>query len=63
MCKEINVNKNHFLKATKEQDSFAYIDKINNNNDNNNKHLYRTNFIWICSNARNKQIWYKLKTS
>ena len=32
----------------------------NNNNNNNNKHLYRVNSMRICSNARNKQILYKL---
>lgn len=29
MCKEVNVNKGKFLKATSEPYSFAYIDKIN----------------------------------
>jgi len=29
MCKEVNVNKNKFLRATAEPYSFAYIDKIN----------------------------------
>ena len=29
MCKEVNVNKGNFLKATREPYSFAYIDKIN----------------------------------
>lgn len=29
MCKAVNVNKNQFLKATKEPYSFAYIDKMN----------------------------------
>jgi len=29
MCKEVNVNKNKFLRATMEPYSFAYIDKIN----------------------------------
>ena len=29
MCREVNVPKNKFLKATMEHYSFAYIDKIN----------------------------------
>ena len=29
MCREVNVPKNKFLKATVEPYSFAYIDKIN----------------------------------
>ena len=29
MCREVNIHKNKFLKATEEAYSFAYVDKIN----------------------------------
>ena len=52
---------NHMRAWWKITGSFVvWLTVIYGNNNNNNKHLYRANSMWICSNARNKQILYKL---